>query len=96
MPAAPLALTMGEPGGVGAEIAIKAWTALRTSGPCFFLIDDPARLEGLGANVARIGTPREAGAAFETALPVLDIGAKVSARSIRANSRSSKPTHCRS
>jgi len=32
-----LALTMGDPGGVGAEIALKAWQALQGEGPAFFL-----------------------------------------------------------
>lgn len=45
---------MGEPGGVGAEIAIKAWNALRGQGLSFFLIDDPLRLEAMGAPVARL------------------------------------------
>lgn len=48
MPAAPppLALTMGEPAGIGGEIALKAWRAARDLPP-FFLIDDPARLAAL-------------------------------------------------
>jgi len=31
-----LALTMGEPSGVGAEITIKAWQTLHANGPAFF------------------------------------------------------------
>ena len=33
--AAPLALTMGDPAGIGGEIALLAWQALRASGPRF-------------------------------------------------------------
>jgi 4-hydroxythreonine-4-phosphate dehydrogenase len=69
MSQAPLALTMGEPAGVGGEIAVKAWHLLRHSGPAFFLIDDADRLSG--APVRRIEQPEEAASAFAEALPVL-------------------------
>ncbi|MEE2692302.1 MAG: 4-hydroxythreonine-4-phosphate dehydrogenase PdxA [Pseudomonadota bacterium] len=75
----PLALTMGEPGGVGGEIAAKAWKALRADGPVFFIIDDPARLAALGAPVAEIGSPGKAAGVFPDALPVLPLGARVAA-----------------
>ena len=77
--AAPLAVTMGEPGGVGGEIAIKAWRALKDSGPIFFLIDDPARLEALGVAIALIDRPDAACDLFGDRLPVLALGARVSA-----------------
>jgi len=64
-----LALTMGEPAGIGAEIAAKAWLALRASGPAFFLIDDADRISGVP--VARIASAEEAEAVFPRALPVL-------------------------
>jgi 4-hydroxythreonine-4-phosphate dehydrogenase len=72
----PLALTMGEPAGIGAEIAFKAWRA-RTAVPPFFLIDDPERLKRLAhrlewtISLAEIASPAEAAAAFQKALPVL-------------------------
>lgn len=65
----PLALTMGEPAGIGGEIAIGAWKALRASGPAFLLIDDADRLSGVP--IRRIATPEEAAAVFAEALPVL-------------------------
>lgn len=65
----PLALTMGEPAGIGGEIAIGAWKALRASGPAFLLIDDAERLSG--APIRRIAAPEEAAAVFSEALPVL-------------------------
>ena len=70
---------MGEPGGVGGELTIKAWRALAGGGPCFFVIDDPARLERLGAPVAAIASPRQASEAFARTLPVLDLGVEVRA-----------------
>jgi 4-hydroxythreonine-4-phosphate dehydrogenase len=69
MSQAPLAVTMGEPAGVGGEIAVKAWHLLRATGPSFFLIDDADRLSG--APIRRIEAPEQANAAFAEALPVL-------------------------
>ena len=72
----PLAITMGEPAGIGGELTIKAWLN-RASLPPFFAIDDPDRLERLAA---QIGSPipiqpirdaYEAMAVVAKALPVL-------------------------
>ena len=68
---------MGEPAGVGGEIALKAWQSARAGLPPFFLIDDPARLAALAQRLgwsvplAPIAAPEEAAAAFAQALPVL-------------------------
>ena len=76
--AGPLALTMGEPAGIGGEIALKAWTRRESGGPHFFVIDDPARLENLARRlqwqvpVQAIGSPAEAAAVFPSALPVME------------------------
>jgi 4-hydroxythreonine-4-phosphate dehydrogenase len=77
---APLALTMGEPAGIGGEITLLAWLRRRDAGlPAFFALDDPERLRrlagGLGWNVPLriIAAPREAAAAFAEALPVLPL-----------------------
>jgi 4-hydroxythreonine-4-phosphate dehydrogenase len=69
---APLAVTPGDPAGVGAEIAIAAWRA-RAGLPVFFLIDDPDRLRRLAPDVpvAEIGAPAEAADVFAGELPVL-------------------------
>jgi len=69
----PLALTMGEPGGVGPEIALKAHGALAAAGPAFFLIGDPAVFPK--DRIRIIGGAHEASAAFRDALPVFDVGA---------------------
>ncbi|MEM8754626.1 MAG: 4-hydroxythreonine-4-phosphate dehydrogenase, partial [Pseudomonadota bacterium] len=63
---APLALTMGDPSGVGGEIAVAAWRSGAVEAP-FFCVDDPDRLEALGAPVARIDAPAEAAKAFDRA-----------------------------
>ncbi|MCY4501858.1 MAG: 4-hydroxythreonine-4-phosphate dehydrogenase PdxA [Alphaproteobacteria bacterium] len=69
----PLALTMGEPGGVGGELALKAWT---TPGvPAFFLVGDAdwlARIDP-AAPVRRIERPDDAARIFPDALPVLPL-----------------------
>ncbi len=67
----PLALTMGEPAGIGGEIAAKAWWAVRAAGPVFFLIGDPALVKD--APVALIEAPEQAARAFPQALPVLPL-----------------------
>jgi 4-hydroxythreonine-4-phosphate dehydrogenase len=76
-PAPPIALTMGEPAGIGGEITLKAWQIRRGNDPAFFAIDDPVRLGGLARRigltvpVVEIDAPEEAGVAFEEGLPVL-------------------------
>jgi 4-hydroxythreonine-4-phosphate dehydrogenase len=76
----PLALTMGEPAGIGGEIALKAWLARnREHVPPFVLIDDPTRLAGLArmlgwtVPVMTVAAPEEAIDAFAAALPVLPL-----------------------
>ncbi|MGE5503532.1 MAG: 4-hydroxythreonine-4-phosphate dehydrogenase PdxA [Actinomycetota bacterium] len=73
-----LALTMGEPAGIGGDITLKAWLRRSEAGlPPFFAIDDPARLRGLAARlgldvpIAEIARAADAASAFATALPVL-------------------------
>jgi 4-hydroxythreonine-4-phosphate dehydrogenase len=67
----PLALTMGDPAGIGGELTVRAWQALRHSGPCFIALDDPQRLAGVP--IVEVASPDEAAAIFATALPVLPI-----------------------
>ncbi len=58
--AAPLAVTLGDPAGIGPEIVAAAWAALRTSGPSFFAIGDARTLAAAGAPVAPIAGAAEA------------------------------------
>ena len=70
----PLALSLGDPAGVGPEITGKAWAALRATGPAFMVIGDYNTLATFpGVALARVTRPQEAAAAFADALPVLDI-----------------------
>lgn len=79
-PETPIALTMGEPGGIGPEITVKAWLAGNDAElPPFFVIAD-AEIYRKGfpdLPIAMINAPAEANGAFETALPVLDLGLTV-------------------
>lgn len=72
------AVTMGDPAGIGGDIALAAWAQRAAHElPCFFLIDDPARLMLLAARLAldipiiEIANPREAAECFDEGLPVL-------------------------
>ncbi|MFN3537211.1 MAG: 4-hydroxythreonine-4-phosphate dehydrogenase PdxA [Brevundimonas sp.] len=70
---APLALTMGEPAGVGPEIIHKAWAALRNQAhDAFFVIGDVNVLAAAGSSpLFPIQDPAEATDRFAAALPVL-------------------------
>jgi 4-hydroxythreonine-4-phosphate dehydrogenase len=81
----PLALTLGEPAGIGPDITVAVWrqrTALDL--PPFYVIGDPAflarRAALTGAPVeVRTVDPADAVQAFATALPVVEIGMAVTA-----------------
>ena len=71
---APVALTLGDPSGIGGEIALGAWSALR-AGPPFFLIGDLGHMTALGGDlgvpVRGIDAPADASAAMPDGLPAL-------------------------
>jgi 4-hydroxythreonine-4-phosphate dehydrogenase len=73
----PLALTLGDPAGIGPEITAKAWAALRESGPRFVVIGDfdavRAASPSNAPKVRRVASAREGAEVFSDALPVLDI-----------------------
>jgi len=83
--ALPLAVTMGEPAGVGGEIALKAWLEHRDDLPVFYLIDDPDRLASLAgrlgwpAPIRTIRAPAEAPGVFGHGIPVLPVGKQIRA-----------------
>jgi 4-hydroxythreonine-4-phosphate dehydrogenase len=77
-PRAVLALTRGDPSGIGPELALKSWLALHEdeAAPAFFLVADPNELAGLARRFG-LAVPieaieaGEAGAVFRRALPVV-------------------------
>ncbi|WP_298880309.1 4-hydroxythreonine-4-phosphate dehydrogenase PdxA [uncultured Bradyrhizobium sp.] len=84
-PAKPLALTLGEPAGIGPDITIAAWLRRRELGlPAFYLRGDEAliarRAKALGADIEIASVnPSEAVAAFADALPVVATGESATA-----------------
>jgi|SRR6056297_795098 len=66
---APIAMTCGEPAGIGPEIAAKAWDVLRGTLP-FLWIGDPSHLPP-GTPAETVGSPDEALRVASRALPVL-------------------------
>jgi 4-hydroxythreonine-4-phosphate dehydrogenase len=91
-----LALTLGEPAGIGPDLALSVWLRRAELGvPDFYVVADAdflrRRAEQLGLDVAlSMVTPSSAAAAFRTALPVVALDAKVSAEPGRPD-RSSAP-----
>lgn len=72
MTSAPIAITCGEPAGVGPEIAAKAWSALRDTVTMVW-IGDPRHLPGSIPHV-EILNPAQARSVCRDALPVLRHG----------------------
>src|SRR6478672_3585618 len=81
----PLALTLGEPAGIGPDITFAAWRRRAELGlPPFYLLADPAFVARRAERIApdtpvTVVTPEAATAAFATALPVVDIAVPVTA-----------------
>ena len=65
----PIALTCGDPAGVGPELSVKAWQKLGTQ-LAFFWIGDPRHLPAGSAHIL-IDDPSEAPRATRQGLPVL-------------------------
>lgn len=76
----PLAVTMGDPAGIGGELTIDSWHAARAQHiPVFAALDDPDRIRVLADRIGRplpiqvISDLAEAEGVFGDALPVLPI-----------------------
>jgi 4-hydroxythreonine-4-phosphate dehydrogenase len=92
----PLALTMGDPAGIGGELTLRAWLALRGTTRCFVALDDPERLAALAAAIGcevpicLVSETSAAAETFSAALPVLPVRLAVPAmpgRPDKANAR---------
>ena len=68
---APIALSCGEPAGIGPELAVRAWDVLRDECP-FIWIGDPAHLPP-GAPIVEMTNPADAVNACAQAMPVLPL-----------------------
>ena len=73
----PLALSLGDPAGIGPEIIVKAWRALQDEGPAFMVVGDLEVLNAASAagaaTLQRVTSADEAARVFSKALPVLDL-----------------------
>jgi 4-hydroxythreonine-4-phosphate dehydrogenase len=83
---APLALTLGEPAGIGPDLTLALWKRRREFGLApFYVVGDTdffaarARLLGLDVPLKAVA-PEQAGAAFATALPVVPLDLPVTAK----------------
>lgn len=85
-PRPPLALTMGDPAGIGPELVLRAWIARNSHQAPFFALADPDALRALArtlrleAPIVQVASPAEAGAAFAQSLPVVPLSARADAR----------------
>ena len=81
----PLALTLGEPAGIGPDLVLGLWARrVELDLPDLYIIADPdylkARARILKLDVPlQVVAPAEASAAFESALPVVPLGLSVTA-----------------
>ncbi|WP_322418610.1 4-hydroxythreonine-4-phosphate dehydrogenase PdxA [Mesorhizobium huakuii] len=77
-----LALSVGDPSGIGPEIAIAAFLAREAAGlPAFYLLADPAliasRASRLGVSLPIVETtPAQAAQAFASTLPIVPLAAR--------------------
>jgi 4-hydroxythreonine-4-phosphate dehydrogenase len=83
-PAKPLALTIGDPAGIGPELALKAWLRRDAIGAPFFFLGDPRALDVLARRLeldVPIIAVEPAGAAevFDYALPVAPLSSEADA-----------------
>lgn len=82
----PLALTLGEPAGIGPDITIAAWRGRAVNPiPPFYLLGNAdfirRRARALGADIpVTEAEPQDAANAFAQALPVVDIGESPTAK----------------
>ncbi len=69
----PLAVTLGDPAGIGPEIITAAWSRRAAGDPPFLVFGDAQTLRRSGAPVAPVGSPAEAADVFASHLPVIDM-----------------------
>ena len=77
LPSSPLAVSLGDPAGIGPEVIAKCWDNRgRFDLPPFVGIGDPRSIAAVwDGPVALIEDPREADAAFDVGLPLIQIAA---------------------
>ncbi|WP_294172818.1 4-hydroxythreonine-4-phosphate dehydrogenase PdxA [uncultured Sphingomonas sp.] len=73
----PIAISLGDPAGIGPEVVAKCWDGRHVLGlPPFVAVGDPRSLTAVwDGEIAQIDDPREADAAFDYGLPLLAVPA---------------------
>ena len=71
MPATPLAVTLGDPAGIGPEIIVEAWRRRGVSDRPFAVFGDPTVLRAAGGPVVTLDRLQAAAGVFPEAIPVL-------------------------
>ncbi|HEY7958471.1 MAG TPA: 4-hydroxythreonine-4-phosphate dehydrogenase PdxA [Sphingomicrobium sp.] len=73
----PLAVSLGDPAGIGPEVIAKCWDNRETFGlPPFVVIGDPRSLAAVwDGPIETVEDPREADSAFDYGLPVIQLNA---------------------
>ena len=83
--ALPVAVTMGDPAGIGGELVLRTWMEHRRDLPPFFVIDDPGRLSALALSlkfkcaIQTLDHPSQTGDYFDRALPVIEVNPSLTA-----------------
>ncbi|HEY6662205.1 MAG TPA: 4-hydroxythreonine-4-phosphate dehydrogenase PdxA [Sphingomicrobium sp.] len=93
VPSEPLAISLGDPAGIGPEVLAKCWDNRAAFGlPPFVAIGDPRSIEAVWDGPVEIITdPREADSAFDVGLPLLQL---LSAEDTQPGHPSVAGAHC--
>lgn len=91
--ALPLAVSLGDPAGIGPEVIARCWDLRQSLGlPSFVAVGDPRSISAVwDGPIAIVSDPREVGDAFETGLPLLAVP---SAAADRPGVPSQAGAHC--
>jgi 4-hydroxythreonine-4-phosphate dehydrogenase len=94
---APIALSMGDPSGIGPEIALMAWSRRGPDDTPFFLLGDPEHMRRVAARVGlnapvEACAPETASDVFSRALPVVPLTASVIGEPARPCEADAAPT----
>jgi 4-hydroxythreonine-4-phosphate dehydrogenase len=74
-PLQPIAVSIGDPAGIGPEVLAKAWMRRREEGlRPFFAIGDPRSIATVwDGPLRRIGNPEDTAGCFDSALPIMEV-----------------------
>jgi len=77
LPSVPLAISLGDPAGIGPEVIAKCWDSRDAFGlPPFVAIGDPRSVAAIwDGPIEVIDDPRQADSAFDVGLPLIQLNA---------------------